>query len=736
MVENRFSSSIKQLQINGGGEFTSKLFLTFLRDHGISHQISSPYTPQQNGVVEMKHQHIVAMGLCLLAQSRLPHNFWVEAFSTAVFLINRLPTPQLGHLSPYEKLLQRPPDYTSLKSFGCTCFPHMVPYNKHKLSFKSVPCVFIGYDDHYKGYRCLDPISGRVYISRNVTFDETTFPYRQPQIAPDAQPTFDAHSDLGPNSFSHRISTSTGPPQSDPIPLASPQINPSPSPAHNDPIRSPYAPADPVPSSPSQNSLPSPLVSLPSSHPTNPAISPLPTLLPTDSTSIPDTANPSPPPTPPSSPIPHTTTSSPASTPPSSPLDPSIFPNSPNTPNHPQHFKSLKSIVPFGPVTKPLYSPTHPHPLPHGLSATCSDPTSIEPTSFTQASKYSHWQDAMKDEYDALMKNQTWSLVPATSRMNVVGCKWVFKVKRKADGSVDRYKARLVAKGFNQQEGFDYEETFSPVVKPATIRTILSLALSYHWSLQQLDVRNAFLNRYLQEEVYMKQPPGFHDPSRPQAVCRLHKALYGLKQAPRTWFQRLSTFLLAQGFVHSHSDASLFIRLSSSCTVYVLVYVDDIIVTGSDPQNVHQFLDQLCSTFDSRHMGELNFFLGMEITRFPDHLFLSQTRYAIDLLKRFNMTDCKPCPTPLPSDTRLSCLDGDPLSDPSTYRSMVGGLQYLTLSRPDISFAVNQVCQFMHNPRSSHLQVVKRIFRYIKGTVAQGLVFHESTDFTLRSFPS
>ncbi|KAI5344101.1 hypothetical protein L3X38_011978 [Prunus dulcis] len=399
------------------------------------------------------------------------------------------------------------------------------------------------------------PLDGRVYISRNVTFDETTFPYRQPQIAPDAQPTSDAHSDLGPNSFSHRISTSTGPPQSDPIPLASPQINPSPSPAHNDPIRSPYAPADPVPSSPSQNSLPSPLVSLPSSHPTNLAISPLPTLLPTDLTSIPDTANPSPPPTPPSSPIPHTTTSSPASTPPSSPLDPSLFPNSPDTPNHPQHFKSLKSIVPFGPVTKPLYSPTHPHPLPHGLSATCSDPTSIEPTSFTQASKYSHWQDAMNDEYDALMKNQTWSVVPATSRMNVVGCKWVFKVKRKADGSLDRYKARLVAKGFNQQEGFDYEETFSPVVKPATIRTILSLALSYHWSLQQLDVRNAFLNGYLQEEVYMKQPPGFHDPSRPQAVCRLHKALYGLKQAPRAWFQRLSTFLLAQGFVHSHSDA-------------------------------------------------------------------------------------------------------------------------------------------------------------------------------------
>jgi hypothetical protein len=231
------------------------------------------------------------------------------------------------------------------------------------------------------------------------------------------------------------------------------------------------------------------------------------------------------------------------------------------------------------------------------------------------------------------MKNQTWSQVPSSSQMNIVGCKWVFKVKRKVDGSIDRYKARLVAKGFNQQEGFDYAETFSPVVKSATIRIILSLIVSSNWSLLQLDVRNGFLNGYLEEAVYMKQTRGFHDSSRPQDVCQLHKALYGLKQAPRAWFQRLSAFLLAQGFAHSQSDASFFIHRSSSCTIYVLVYVDDIIVTGSELQHVHRFFDQLCSTFDCRQVGELNFFLGMENTRFTNHLFLSQTRYAVDLLK-------------------------------------------------------------------------------------------------------
>ncbi|CAL2258609.1 unnamed protein product [Prunus armeniaca] len=585
----------------------------------------------------------------------------------------------------------------------------MVPYNKHKLSFKSIPCVFIGYDDHYKGYRCLDPFSGRIYISRNVTFDETSFPYKQPQntsslpfgglhfLPHTIQPTPTTQSDLGPSTYSPQIqlpdSLANNTPRS-----PSPSTTSSSPPglfSHNTTPQAISSPSNPhTPSLASPSSSPSPKSTNPPSESASPS---------------PKSTNPLSPKS--TNPSPFTTSSHmfftnppSGSTPPSSPIDPSILPNSPDTPNPPQKFKSLNSIVHFGPGTKPLYSKTSPHPLPHALLAECSDPMSIEPTSFTQASQSTHWRAAMKDEYDALMRNQTWSLVPATSSMNIVGCKWVFKVKRKADGSIDRYKARLVAKGFNQKEGFDYEETFSPVVKPATIRTILSIVVSYNWLLQQLDVCNAFLNGYLQEE------------------------------APRAWFQRLSTFLLAQRFVHSRSDAFLFIRRSSSCTMYVLIYGDNIIVTGSKPKSVHQFIDTLCSTFDSRRMGELNFFLGMEINQFSDTLFLSQTRYAVDLLKRFNMTECKSCPTPLPSDTRLSCMDGDPLPDPSTYRSMVGGLQYLTLSRPDISFAVNHVCQFMHNPRTSHIQVVKRILRYIKGTLEQGLIFHKSNDFTLRSF--
>ncbi|XP_058202763.1 uncharacterized mitochondrial protein AtMg00810-like [Rhododendron vialii] len=318
--------------------------------------------------------------------------------------------------------------------------------------------------------------------------------------------------------------------------------------------------------------------------------------------------------------------------------------------------------------------------------------------------------------------------------MNIVGCLWVFKIKRNADGSIERHKARLVAKGYNQQEGLYYDETFSPVVKPSTIRTILAMAVSRRWTIQQLDVRNAFLNGILQEEVYMKQPPGFTDPLRPHFVCKLHRALYGLKQAPRAWFHRLHSFLLDNGFFNSQSDASLFIRHSSTYSLFVLVYVDDLIVTGSDKTAVNDFIEVLCSVFDSRRLGELGFFLGMEINRTNNILYLSQSRYATDLLSKFNMVSCKPCSTPLPSNSKLSQHDGDLLDDPTIYRSMVGGLQYLTLSRPDIAFAVNQVCQFMQHPKTSHLQVVKRIYRYIKGTIEHGLSFHYSSDNTLRAF--
>jgi hypothetical protein len=199
----------------------------------------------------------------------------------------------------------------------------------------------------------------------------------------------------------------------------------------------------------------------------------------------------------------------------------------------------------------------------------------------------------MDIEFDALVKNKTWRLVPPMKGRNIVGCKWVYKIKRKQDGSLDRYKARLVAKGFKQRYGIDYDDTFSPVVKMATIHIILSILVSKGWILRQLDEQNAFLHGYLEEEVFMEQPPGYEDSSKPGYVCKLDKALYGLKQAPRAWYSRLSTKLLSLGFHASKADVSLFFYSKGDVTIFILVYVDDIVVASSSDKAIEAILKDL-----------------------------------------------------------------------------------------------------------------------------------------------
>ena len=306
------------------------------------------------------------------------------------------------------------------------------------------------------------------------------------------------------------------------------------------------------------------------------------------------------------------------------------------------------------------------------------------------------------------MKNGTWHLVPPQKGRNVIGCKWVYKIKRKQDGSLDRYKARLVAKGFKQRYGIDYEDTFSPVVKAATIRTVLSIAVSKGWSLRQLDVQNAFLHGYLEEEVNMQQPPGFEVKSKQDYVCKLDKALYGLKQAPRAWYSRLSTKLVSLGFQPSKADTSLFFYNKGGISIFILVYVDDIIVASSTEKATVALLQDLKQEFALKDLGDLHYFLGIEVSKVKDGIVLSQGKYASELLQRVGMTQCKPVSTPLPTSEKLSLYDGEVLGpeDATRYRSIVGALQYLTLTRPDIAFSVNKVCQFLHKKNSQVCKIV------------------------------
>ncbi|KAD5508773.1 hypothetical protein E3N88_16476 [Mikania micrantha] len=273
-----------------------------------------------------------------------------------------------------------------------------------------------------------------------------------------------------------------------------------------------------------------------------------------------------------------------------------------------------------------------------------------------------------------------------------------------------------------------------PVVKPATIRTVLSLAISRSWPIHQLDVKNAFLHGHLNETVFMHQPPGFHDKTHPNFVCRLKKSLYGLKQAPRAWYTRFASHLLSQGFRSSVCDPSLFIYSQNDQLAYLLLYVDDIVLTASSNALLSHIIAMLSAEFAMTDLGQLHHFLGIKVTHTPTGLFLDQSQYTKDILSRASMTACKPCSTPVDSSAKLSALDGPIFHDPSLYRSLAGALQYLTFTRPDITYAVQQICLFMHQPHDPHFAFLKRVLRYLQGTIDYGIRLTRSTTQSLVAY--
>jgi len=359
-----------------------------------------------------------------------------------------------------------------------------------------------------------------------------------------------------------------------------------------------------------------------------------------------------------------------------------------------------------------------------------------EPTNLHDALAHKDWKKAMDVEYDALIQNKTWRLVPPKRDANVIDCKWVYKIKKRADGSIDRYKARLVAKGFKQRFGIDYEDTFSPVIKSATIRLVLSIAISRGWSLRQLDVQNAFLHGVLEEEVFMRQPPGYENKNTPHYVCKLDKALYGLKQAPRAWYSRLSTQLQKLGFTPSKADTSLFFYHKNNVTIFVLVYVDDIFVASSNSDATTRLLKDLKLEFALKDLGDLHYFLGIEVKKVNDGILLTQEKYTTDILRRVGMEKCKPVSTPISTSEKLTVESGEALGsdDATNYRSVVGALQYLTLTCPDISYSVNKVCQYLHAPTSVHWTAVKRILRYLMFTEGLGLQIVKSSSMLVSAY--
>jgi hypothetical protein len=317
----------------------------------------------------------------------------------------------------------------------------------------------------------------------------------------------------------------------------------------------------------------------------------------------------------------------------------------------------------------------------------------------------------------------------------VVTGKWLFRHKLTSAGSLDRYKARWVLRGFTQRPGVDYDETFSPVVNFTTVRAVLALALalSRDWAIHQLDVKNAFLHGTLTETVYCSEPTSFVDVAHPDLVYRLNRSLYGLKQAPRAWYNHFASYIASIGFIEAKSDTSLFIYRRGEETVYLLLYVNDIVLTASTADLLQRTITALQREFAMKDLGPLHHFLGITAERRPQGLFLHQRQYAIDILERAGMSDCKPCSTPVDTQAKLSEDDGPPVTDATSYRSLTDALQYLTFSRPNIAYAVQQVCLHMHTPREPHLTALKWILRYLRGFLDYDLLDY---DLLLRPSPT
>lgn len=330
--------------------------------------------------------------------------------------------------------------------------------------------------------------------------------------------------------------------------------------------------------------------------------------------------------------------------------------------------------------------------------ALMNDLSKTEPNNVSDALEHLVWKDAMSEEYQSIMKNDVWEIVPRPTKKPVVSSKWLFKIKH-------------VARGFSQREGIDYEETFAPDARYTSVRAVLAIAATKGWKVHQMDVKTTFLNGEI-EEVYLEQLEGFkiHDPE--SHVCRLKKALYGLKQAPRAWYERIDTYLSRLGFSKNDADPNLYYKRDKGDMLILILYVDDLLITGND-HLIDQCKKDLSKEFDMKDLGLLHYFLGLEVWQNSDNIILNQGKYTLYILKRFGMLNCRPMTSPMETNLhklKEAATESQP-TDPTQYRQMIGSLMYLVNRRLDICYAVNGLSQFMCEPKEIHLVAVKHIMR-------------------------
>jgi hypothetical protein len=400
-------------------------------------------------------------------------------------------------------------------------------------------------------------------------------------------------------------------------------------------------------------------------------------------------------------------------------------------------------IIPVPDLARPVRNRRNPDRYGEWVMSAASVET--DPKTYKQATKSPNakqWESAMLEEISSLEKHKTWDLVDLPEGKNLVGCKWVFKTKRDANGDVDRFKARLVAQGYSQEYGVDYDEVFAPVARYDSIRSVLAIGSQLDLEIHQMDVKSAFLNGELDEEIFMRQPVGFEDKNHPEKVCRLNTSLYGLKQSARCWNLVIDSYLKSEHFKQNAADPCVYYKHEvidgKDVIVIVAVYVDDSIICSNVIHILNAEKKHLSSRFEMDDRGEIHYILGMTVNRDRARriLTIDQKCYLQNVLLRFGMENCKPMSTPVDSDAKFVSLskDEEP-TDVTLYQAAIGSLNYAAIcTRPDLSTAVGILSKFMQRPGKEHWVGIKRVLRYIKGTLSYGLVYSPSDSFRLLAY--
>ncbi|GJR12894.1 ribonuclease H-like domain-containing protein [Tanacetum coccineum] len=742
-------------------EFKNHAMNEFCAKKGIKMEFSVARTSQQNGVAERKNRTLIEAARTMLADLLLPIPFWAEAVNTACYVLNRVLVTKPQNKTPYELLIGKSPSISFMRPFGCPLTILNTLDSLGKFDGKSDEGYLLGYSTSSKAFRVYNKRTKRVEENLDINFleDQPNVARTGPNLMFDLEFLTNSMNYI-PVSVENQVNVDTvkdvvQDTQEKPFENASSDKDVQDSEDVTDKEEQHQMQEnekdlqDELEMMITQELAAKAMDDAAQATSTNqlstdrPFVSTDRSFVSTDRSNTPNVSAAS--------------TSIGANADESSfvylggkiPIDASTLPNAdlPINPNMPDledasdtlpndgifngaydddedvgvvaDFNNMDNTIAVSPIPTLRIHKDHPK------GQILGDPTSAvqtrgkiqkassaqqalvkEPKTISQALKDESWVEAMQEELLQFKLQQVWILVDLPYGKKVIGTKWVFRNKRDERSIVVKNKARLVAQGFRQEEGIDYDEVFAPVARIEAIRLFLAFASYMGFTVYQMDVKSAFLYGTIEEEVYVHQPPGFIDPAHPNKVYKVIKALYGLHQAPRAWYETLSSFLLENGFRRGTIDKTLFIKKNKSDIMLVQVYVDDIIFGSTKKSMCTEFEEIMHKRFQMSSMGELTFFLGLQVKQQPDGIFISQDKYVADILKKFDFCSIKTATTPIESNKPLVKDEDGVEVDVHEYRSMIGSLMYLTASRPDIMFAVCPCARFQVTLKASHLHIV------------------------------